>query len=94
MRAKVKETGEIVNIYSSYYPITYRAMDLCDNREWDEDELELLDQPVMVSIEAVTKWLNDNLDRYVYSYDWYAPKPDGCNTAKESLIKNIKTDLG
>jgi len=93
MRAKVKETGEIVNIYSSYYPITYRAMDLCDNREWDEDELELLDQPVMVSIEAVAKWLNDNLDKYVYIYDQYITLTENCNSVKDVLIEDLKDEF-
>lgn len=93
MRARVKETGEIVNIYSSYYPITYRAMDLCDGREWDEDELEILDQPVMVSLDEVCNWLNEHLNEYVYSYDWNRCLPDDCKTTKDLVIKNIRKHL-
>ena len=90
MRAKVKETGEIIEV-RSLYPLTYSRLD-CNGQireEYDEDELELLNQPVMVSIDAVAKWLNDNLDKYVYIYDL----TKNCNSVKDVLIEDLKDEF-
>lgn len=64
MKAKVIETGEIVNVLP--YPTIYQEKGQGpDRREWYEDELEFEPRPKMVSLEKAVKWLESvNLDYY------------------------------
>jgi hypothetical protein len=61
MKAKVIETGEIIEVKSLYSPI-YSRLD-CNGKiisEYDEDELEFLsnpDKPKMVSLDKVCEYL-------------------------------------
>lgn len=94
MKAKVKETGEIIDVHS-LYPVTYSRLD-CNGKireEYDEDELEFEPGPTMVSIEAVAKWLNDNLDKYVHIYDQYITLTENCNSVKDVLIEDLKDEF-
>lgn len=62
MKARVKETGEIIEV-KSLYSVTYSRLD-CNGKiveEYDEDELELLDyQKKTISIDKAAEWLRDN----------------------------------
>ena len=64
MKAKVIETGEIVNV--TPYPTWYKENGQGpDRREWDEDELEFIpnpNRPKMVSLDKVCNFLIDNLN--------------------------------
>ena len=64
MKAKVIETGEIVNVLP--YPTIYQEKGQGpDRREWYEDDLEFKPGPKMVSLEKAVKWLESvNLDYY------------------------------
>lgn len=64
MKAKVIETGEIVNVLP--YPTIYQEKGQGpDKREWYEDELEFEPRPKTVSLEKAVKWLESvNLDYY------------------------------
>lgn len=59
MKARVIETGEIVNV--TPYPTWYKENGQGpDRREWDEDELEFipnLNNPKMVSLDKVCEYL-------------------------------------
>ena len=59
MKARVIETGEIVNVTS--YPTWYKENGQGPNRrEWDEDELEFIrntNSPKMVSLDNVCDYL-------------------------------------
>ena len=62
MKARVKETGEIIEV-KSLYPVTYSRLD-CNSKiveEYDEDELEFLNyQEKTISIDKAAEWLRDN----------------------------------
>lgn len=77
MKAKVKETGEIIDV-KCLYSVTYSRLD-CNGKiieEYDEDELEFEPRSKMVSLEKAVKWLESvNLDYYqtregVFSKKW------------------------
>ena len=61
MKAKVKETGEIIDV-KCLYSVTYSRLD-CNGKiieEYDEDELEFIpsyDMPKMVSLDKVCEYL-------------------------------------
>lgn len=59
MKARVIETGEIVNV--TPYPTWYKENGQGpDRREWDEDELEFIpnsNRPKMVSLDKVCEYL-------------------------------------
>lgn len=64
MKAKVIETGEIVNVLP-YHTIYQEKGQGPDRREWYEDELEFEPSPKRVSLEKAVKWLESvNLDYY------------------------------
>lgn len=62
MKARVKETGEIIEV-KSLYSVTYSILD-CNGKiveEYDEDELEFLNyQKKTISIDKAVEWLRDN----------------------------------
>ena len=66
MKAKVIETGEIIEV-KSLYPVTYSRLD-CNGKvieEYDEDELEFIpnpNRPKMVSLDKVCKYLYRKLE--------------------------------
>ena len=58
MKAKVKETGEIIDV-KCLYSVTYSRLD-CNGKiieEYDEDELEFEPGPKTVSLDKVCKYL-------------------------------------
>lgn len=61
MKARVIETGEIIEV-QSLYPVTYSRLD-CNGKiieEYDEDELEFIpnpNRPKMVSLDKVCEFL-------------------------------------
>ena len=62
MKAKVKETGEIIEVHS-LYPVTYSRLD-CNGKifeEYDYDELEFEPRPKKVSLDEVCEWLKNNM---------------------------------
>lgn len=66
MKAKVKETGEIINV-KCLHSVTYSRLDRNGKiiEEYDEDELEFEPRSKMVSLEKAVKWLESvNLDYY------------------------------
>lgn len=68
MKAKVIETGEIVNV--TPYPTWYKENGQGpDRREWDEDELEFIqnpNSPKMISLNNAKEWLIDHAYDYLY----------------------------
>lgn len=62
MKARVKETGEIIEV-KSLYSVIYSRLD-CNGKiveEYDEDELEFLNyQKKAISIDKAAEWLRDN----------------------------------
>jgi len=68
MKAKVIETGEIIEVKSLYSPI-YSRLD-CNGKiisEYDEDELKFLsnpDKPKMVSLDKICEWLKEHINEY------------------------------
>jgi len=64
MKAKVIETGEIVNV--TPYPTWYKENGQGpDRREWDEDELEFMpnpNAPKMVSLDKICEYLTPRLE--------------------------------
>jgi hypothetical protein len=79
MKAKVIETGEIIEVVSLYSPI-YSRLD-CNGKivsEYDEDELEFIsnsDKPKMVSLDKICEWIKNNAHKYIYfdegNTEWY-----------------------
>ena len=58
MKAKVKETGEIIDV-KCLHSVTYSRLN-CNGKiieEYDEDELEFEPRSKMVSLEKAVKWL-------------------------------------
>ena len=79
MKARVIETGEIIEV-QSLYPITYSRLD-CNGKiieEYDEDELEFIPNPnrsKMVTLDKVCKCLEElftesDENPYVVSYQF------------------------
>ena len=70
MKAKVIETGEIIEVKSLYSPI-YSRLD-CNGKiisEYDEDELEFIpnqNNPKMISLNDAKEWLIDHAYDYLY----------------------------
>ena len=68
MKARVIETGEIIEVKSLYSPI-YSRLD-CNGKiisEYDEDELEFLSNPdkqKMVSLDKVCEWVKEHYLEY------------------------------
>ena len=63
MKAKVIETGEIIDV-KCLYPITYARLD-CNGKifeEYYEYELEFEPGHKMVSLDKVCEWIKNNMD--------------------------------
>lgn len=62
MKARVIETGEIIDV-KRLYPTIYSRLDMNHRivEEYNDDEIELIDKPKMVSIERACKWLEKNV---------------------------------
>ena len=69
MKARVIETGEIIEVKSLYSPI-YSRLD-CNGKiieEYDEDELEFIPNPniqKMIPLDKAVKWLNEHAYDYL-----------------------------
>lgn len=77
MKAKVKDTGEIIDVYS-LYPVTYSRLD-CNGKireEYDFDELEFEPGPTMVSLDKICEYLNDKLYTRVNGAEHYVASKD------------------
>lgn len=68
MKARVIETGEIINV--TPYPTWYKEDGQGpDRREFDEDELEFIlnpNSPKMISLNDAKEWLIDHVYDYLY----------------------------
>jgi hypothetical protein len=65
MKARVIETGEIIEVKSLYSPI-YSRLD-CNGKiieEYDEDELEFPTSPKMVSLDKICEWVKEHINEY------------------------------
>ena len=65
MKARVIETGEIIEVKSLYSPI-YSRLD-CNGKiieEYDEDELEFPPSPKMVSLDKICEWVKEHYLEY------------------------------
>ena len=79
MKARVIETGEIIEVKSLYSPI-YSRLD-CNGKivsEYDADELEFIPNPnksKMVSLDKICEWIKNNAHKYIYfdegNTEWY-----------------------
>ncbi len=67
MKARVIETGEIVDV-KRLYPTIYSRLDKNNKiaEEYYDDEIELIDKPKMISIEKVCQVLNKMLVEVTY----------------------------
>lgn len=69
MKARVIETGEIVNV--TPYPTFYKEKGQGpDRREWDEDELEFIsnrNSSKMVSLDEVCEWVKKHYAEYAHT---------------------------
>lgn len=79
MKARVIETGEIIEVKSLYSPI-YSRLDYNGKiiEEYNEDELEFIpnpNRPKMVSLDKVCEWIKNNAHKYIYfdegNTEWY-----------------------
>ena len=70
MKARVIETGEIIDV-KCLYPTIYSRLD-CNGKivsEYDEDEIELIsnaNMPKKISLNDAVEWLNENTYKYLY----------------------------
>lgn len=85
MKAKIIETGEIIDV-SCLYPTIYSRLD-CNGKiieEYDEDEIELMlpPKPKMIKFDDVLKWVDENLHMYNTSE---------CTGDREAFIEDFKT---
>lgn len=62
MKAKVIETGEIVEVNLYCDPYYKEKGQGYDRRGWYEDELEFKPGPKMVSLDKICEWIKDNMD--------------------------------
>lgn len=77
MKAKVKDTGEIIDVYS-LYPVTYSRLD-CNGKireEYDFDELEFEPGQTMVPLDKICEYLNDKLYTRVNGAEHYVASKD------------------
>lgn len=99
MKAKVIETGEIVNVLP--YPTIYQEKGQGpDRREWYEDDLEFEPVTKRVSLDKVCNFLIDNLtcsvdvDEYgnvtLNESYWHSKKHDTISELIEGLRKEFE----
>lgn len=65
MKAKVIETGEIINV--KYWGSPSYAVFDCNGKIkeiYDEDELEFEPGPKMVSLDKICEWLKEHINEY------------------------------
>lgn len=77
MKAKVKDTGEIIEVHS-LYPVTYSRLD-CNGKireEYDFDELEFEPGPTMVSLDKICEYLHDKLYTRTNGAEHYVASKD------------------
>ncbi len=93
MKARVIETGEIVEV-KRLYPTIYSRLD--ENHriaeEYCDDEIELIDKPKMVSIKKVCEWLIENMHDYFNGDSEFAVTNDfiTCDEFIEKFIKEME----
>ena len=68
MKARVIETGEIVEVNLYCDPYYKEKGQGYDRRGWYEDELEFEPGPKMVSLDKVCEWIKNNMYIYTESY--------------------------
>lgn len=79
MKAKVIETGKIIDVHC-LYPVTYSRLD-CNGKiieEYDEDELEFIckkPKEKKVSLDKVCDYIKQNLYKHLYVYNGEAGFP-------------------
>ncbi len=75
MKAKVIETGEIVEVNLYCDPYYKEKGQGYDRRGWYEDELEFEPCPKMVSLDKICEWIKNNAHKYIYfdegNTEWY-----------------------
>ena len=85
MKAKVKETGEEIEVYQ-LWTAPFCRMD-CNGKvseEYDYDELEFEPGPTMVSLDEVCEWVDKYVDCYAYNKDF---------VKKEDFIKSLRKEF-
>jgi len=64
MKAKVIETGEIVEVNLYCDPYYKEKGQGYDRRGWYEDELEFEPGPKMVSLDKICEWIKEHINEY------------------------------
>lgn len=85
MKAKVKETGEEIEV-CQLWTAPFCRMD-CNGKiseEYDIDELEFEPGPTMVSLDKVCEWVDKHVDDYAYNKDF---------AKKENFIKALRKEF-
>ena len=93
MKAKVKETGEIIEVYS-LYPVTYSRLD-CNGKireEYDFDELEFEPGPKMVSLDKVCEYLYDKLYTRANGAEHYVASKE--KITQTEFVENLRKEFG
>lgn len=93
MKAKVKETGEIIDV-CCLYPVTYSRLD-CNGKireEFDFDELEFEPGPTMVSLEKICEYLHDKLYTKVNGAEHYVASKD--RIVLTEFVRNLREAFG
>lgn len=91
MKAKVKETGEIIEV-KCLYSVIYSRLD-CNGKiieEYDEDELELITppRPKMIPLDRACEWLIEHSNDYLIN-DKY---PLACGKMSRDWLK-VKSEM-
>lgn len=75
MKAKVIETGEIVEVNLYCGPYYKEKGQGYERRGWYEYELEFEPGPKMVSLDKICEWIKNNAHKYIYfdegNTEWY-----------------------
>lgn len=89
MKARVIETGEIVEV-KRLYPTVYSRLDKNNKiaEEYYDDEIELIDKPKKVSINKVCEWLIENMHDYFNGDSEFAVTNDFITC--DEFIENFK----
>ena len=95
MKAKVIETGEIIDVHCLYSTI-YTRLDSNGKiaEEYDEDEIELIlpPTPKKISMDKACKWLKEHVSNYIgweYNEFHHAVEYDG-SFNKDKFINDFK----
>ena len=84
MKAKVIETGEIVEVNLYCDPYYKEKGQGYDRRGWYEDELEFEPGPKMVSLDKICEWVEANMHMY---------NTEECEGDRKAFISDLRKEF-